>query len=81
VVKHDTTSTTDGFDFSIFLTYSIKATTNDCKCLIMNRIRSKNFQKNVLEQQLACRWTCSTNLKLGTIEHTWQAAIKWWPPG
>jgi len=36
--------------------------------LNVNRIRSKNFQKNVSEQQLACRCTCSMNLKLGSIE-------------
>ena len=66
--KHDTTSTTDAFDFSIFWTCSIKANTNDCNCLNVDRIRSKNFQKNVSEQQLACRWTWSMNLKLGTIE-------------
>ena len=68
MAKHDTTSTTDAFDFSIFWTCLIKATTNDCKCLNVNRIRSKNFQEIVSKQQLACRWTCSMNLKLGTIE-------------
>ena len=68
VAKYDTTSTTDAFDFSIFCTCSRKATTNGCKCLNVNRIRSKNFQTNVSEQQLACRWTWSMNLKLGTIE-------------
>ena len=64
-----TTSTTDAFDFSIFWTYSIKATTNDCKCLYVNRIRSKNIQKkNVSEKQLACWLTWSMNLKLGPVE-------------
>jgi len=68
VAKHDTTSTTDAFDFSIFWSFSVKATRNDCKCLNVNIIRSKNFQKNVSEQQLACRWIWSMNLKLGTFE-------------
>jgi len=45
VAKYDTTSKTDAVDFSIIWTCSIKATTNDCKCLNVNRIRSKNFQK------------------------------------
>ena len=68
VTKHDTTSTTDAFDFSIFWTCSIKATKNDCKCLNVNRILSKNSKKNVSEQQLACRLTWGMNFKLGTME-------------
>jgi len=56
------------FWLSIFWTFSRKATTNDWKCLNVNRIRSKNFQQNVSEQQLACRWTWSMNAKLRTIE-------------
>ena len=42
VVKHDTTSTADAYDFSIFWTCSIKPTTNDCKYLNVNRNHSKN---------------------------------------
>ena len=77
VAKHDTTSTNDAFDFSIFWTSSIKTTTNDCKCLnVLNRIRSENFQKNVSEQQLACRWTWSMNLKLGTIDASLASCAK-----
>jgi len=68
VVKHDTNSTNDALDFPIFRTYSLKATGNDCKCLnVLNRVRAENFQKNVSEQQLACRWTWSMNVKLGTF--------------
>jgi len=35
---------------------------------VLNRVRLKNFQKNVSEQQLACRQTLSMNVKLGTFE-------------
>jgi len=81
VAKHDTTWKTNAFVFSIFWTCLIKTTTNDCKSLNVNRIRSKNFQKGVSEQQLACRWTCSMNLKLGTFEGSLASCKKWYPPG
>ena len=56
------------WQLSVFWTCLIKATANDCKCLNVNRIRSKNVQRNVSEQQLACWWTWSMNLTLGTTE-------------
>jgi len=64
VAKHDTTSTVGAFGLSIFWTCSLKATTNDCKCLSSFR----EFPKNVSEQQLVCRWTWSMNVKLVTFE-------------
>jgi len=45
VAKHDTTSTNDALDFSIFWTFSLKATRHNCKCLNVYRVRSENFQK------------------------------------
>jgi len=58
MVKHETTSTIDAIDISVFLTPSLKATINECKCLnVLSRVDSENFQKNVSEQQLVCRWT------------------------
>ena len=38
------------------------------KWLQMSWVRSENFQTNISEQQLACRWTWSMNAKLGTFE-------------
>ena len=46
VAKHDTTSSNDAFDFSIFWTCSIKAATNYCKCLnVLNRNSLREFPK------------------------------------
>jgi len=39
------------------------------KC-VLNRVRSENFQKIISEQQLACQWAWSMNVKLGTFEAT-----------
>ena len=36
--------------------------------LMSYTVRSENFQKIISEQQLACPWTCSMNVKLGTFE-------------
>jgi len=50
VAKHDTTSTNDAFDFSVFQTFSLQATRNDCKCRnALNIVRSEIFQ-NISEQ-------------------------------
>ena len=65
VARHDTTSTIDAFDFSIFWNFSLKTATDDCKCL---KVRSDTFQKHVSEQQLVCQWTLSMDVMLGTFE-------------
>jgi len=47
VAKRDTTSINDALNFSVFLTCSLKATRNDCKCLnVLNRNLKKTFQNN-----------------------------------
>jgi len=81
VAKYDTTSTTDAFDFSIFWTCSIKATTNDCKCLNVNRIHSKNFQKTFQNNNWLVNGHEVWIWSWVQLKHPWQVAIRWLPRG
>ena len=68
VAKHDATSTTDAVDFSVFWTCSIKATTNDCKCLNVNRIHSKNFQTKLFRTTVGLSIDMKYEFEAGAIE-------------
>jgi len=68
VAKHDTNSTNDAFDFSIFWTCTLKATRNDWKCLnALNRVISE-FAKKRFRTTVGLSMAWSVNLKLGTFE-------------